>query len=131
MALALATDGLSPIADLQVELLDVLVQCCNGCKGLFNRRRVPAFALPPSDAFTLGFPLAELGVDLLAVLALVWLWGRGINELHTTCFSHAVFLVAVLAEVTPLPITTSETVLLVEAHCSIKSLERWVAVGVG
>jgi len=113
----LTAKRLSAIRDLRVNLLDLIVQLLDHFQGLLDRSRVPSLTLPASDSLTFRLTLAKLGVYLLAILALAWLLLRLVDKLHATGFTHAILPVAVLAEVTPLPIATSETVLLEEAHC--------------
>jgi flagellar biogenesis protein FliO len=72
--------------------------------------------LPAYNTFSFRLSLPKLCIGLLAVLAFCGLCCYTINKLHTTSFSHAIFLIAVLAEVAPLEISASEPVLLVKTH---------------
>lgn len=74
--------------------------------------------MPAVDAFNLGGPAPHLGVDFLAQLALLTNRDRLHDKLHATCFANTIFAVAVLPEVTPLPVTANETMLIEEAHVS-------------
>lgn len=76
------------------------------------------FALPSLNSFDLGDPTAHFCFNLLTEFALRARRDRLHDELHATCFADPVLLGTVLSEVTPLPIATSEAVLVVEAHVS-------------
>ena len=116
---------LQPAAALAAELVDFVIQSSNHLHRLVDRStELAAIALPASNAFDLGGPAAHLGVDLLAELALGSSGNCLHDELHATRFTDSVFLGTVLAEVAPLPVAASESMLVVEAHVS--SLKSWV-----
>lgn len=83
--------------------------------------------LPPPDAVHLSGSAAHLGVDLLAELAVCACGNRLHDELHAARLSDSVLLGTVLSEVAPLPVSTDEPVLVVEAHVS--DLKSWGAWG--
>lgn len=104
---------------LAPELVDFVVQSSNHLHGFVDRStELAPIALPAIDALDLGGPTAHLGVDLLAELALGASRNRLHDELHAAGFTDTVLLGAVLAEVTPLPVAASKSMLVVEAHVS-------------
>lgn len=113
------SDLLQSAVALAAELVDFVVQPANHLQRLVDRgAEFAAITLPAIDAFDLGGPAAHLGVDPLAELALGSCRNRLHDELHATRFTDPVLLGAVLAEVTPLPVAASKTMLVVEAHVS-------------
>ena len=116
---------LQPALALTAQLVDFVVQSSNHLHRFVNRStELAAITLPASDAIDLGGPATHLGVDLLAELALRASGNCLHDELHATRFADSVLLGTVLAEVTPLPVAASESVLVVEAHVS--SVKSWV-----
>ena len=83
-----------------------------------------AVALPATDAVHLGCSTAALGLNLVTQSAFLLDWQGLHDKFHTTSFARSVLAVAVLAEVSPLPITAEESVLVEEAHV-------WMYVTVG
>ena len=96
--------------DLHVKRLDVIA-------GFIDRRpeTVPV-SLPSSDVGLLPGSSTHLDLDLLARLALVAHSIRRHDQFHAACFTLPVLLVAVLPEMSPLPIATGEQVLVEETH---------------
>lgn len=115
----LSSNPLQSSVAFATQLIDLAIQASNQLHRFVNRRSefVP-LALPPVDTIDFGPPASHLGVDLLAQLALGPDRNRLHDELHTTSFTNAVFLGAVLAEVTPLPVAADESMLIEEAHVS-------------
>jgi hypothetical protein len=104
---------------LAPELVDFVVQSSNHLHRFVDRStKLAPVALPAIDALNLGGPAAHLGVDLLTELALGASGNCLHDELHAAGFTDAVLLGAVLAEVTPLPVAASKSMLVVEAHVS-------------
>jgi hypothetical protein len=98
------------LVDFLIEVFDDLVRSLDGCFEL------AALGLPSLDLDYLCSTTAELGVDLLADLALVIAPDYRIDKLHAAGFSGAILAVAVLAEAVPLPITAGPHHLVEEAH---------------
>lgn len=104
---------------LTAELVDFVVQSSNYLQRFVDRStELAAITLPTINALDLGGPAAHLGVDLLAKLALGSCRNCLHDELHATRFTDPVLLGTVLAEVAPLPVAASESMLIVEAHVS-------------
>jgi hypothetical protein len=115
----LGANALQPAVTLATKLIDLTIQNPNHVKRFVDRRpELAPFALPSVDPFNLCGPAPHLGVNLLAELALLSDGNRLHDKLHATCFTNPVLLGAVLAEVTPFPVTTHEPVLIEEAHVS-------------
>lgn len=98
------------IADLNVKTLDHVIGLVDRCA------ETTAFQFPALDLGDLGCSTAQLSVDFLASLALVRDAVGGHDQFHTTRFAGAVFTIAVLSEVAPLPVAASEQVLVEETH---------------
>jgi len=72
--------------------------------------------LPAVNTLNLSSPAAHLGVDFLAQLAFLTNRDCLHDKLHATRFANTIFAVAVLSEVTPLPVAANKTMLIEEAH---------------
>lgn len=104
---------------LAPELVDFVVQSSNQIQRFVDRgTKLVAITLPAVDTFDFGGPPAHLGVDLLAELAFGPCRNRLHDELHATRFTDSILFGAVLAEMAPLPIAASKSMLVVEAHVS-------------
>jgi len=116
---AMAADALESPVPLAPKLIDLGVKTTNHLHRLVNRcTELVTLTLPAIDALDLGGPATHLGVDLLAQLALLAHRHGLHNELHAACFTDPILPIAVLAEVSPLPVATHEPVLIEEAHVS-------------
>ena len=98
------------LVNLLVEILDNLIRSLNG------RLQLATLGLPSLDLDHFCSAAAELGVNLLAYLALVVASDDCIDELHAAGFSGAVFAVAVLTEAVPFPVAAGPHDLVEEAH---------------
>lgn len=96
--------------DFLVKTFDQVVRLIDGVS------ETSGFTLPPGDLVELSGSSTEFRLDLLAGLALVPDSIGCHDEFHTARFSGAILSVAVLSEVSPLPVAAGEDVLLVEAH---------------
>lgn len=115
----LRTNTLQPPVALALEIIELAVQTSNQIHRLADGRlEFAPLALPPVDALDFGRPAPNLGVDLLAELALLTDRHRLHDELHATGFTNPVLLGTVLSEMAPLPIAADEPVLIEEAHVS-------------
>ena len=114
---ASSSDGLQSPLFLIAQVVDLLLQCLDDPRGPFNGREKFASLPPPTaDAFNLSRFPALFGIDPLAQLALLVDRDGLHDKLHPTGFARSVFAVAMLAEVSPLPVAALETMLVVEAH---------------
>jgi hypothetical protein len=83
-----------------------------------DRGRFAAFALPALDVPRHLVPSTLLLLDVVTQLAGVWLRFRFVHQFETAGFAHAVFFVALLAEVTPSPVATGPAGLFKVTHDS-------------
>lgn len=85
--------------------------------GLFNG----GFPVPlsPPSLHVLGHLVVPslLFLDLVAQFTVSWHVIRIIDQLQATSFARSIFLVALLSEVTPFPVTTLPPRLFEVAHC--------------
>lgn len=129
-------NGVRPPGPVRLEVVDLLVEITHRLNSLFNRRRIfLRLLLPALDAVDLSRSATVLGVDLLADLAFGAEPVRLLDQPHTARFTNAVLLVAMAAEMSPLPVVAGEYMLIVEAHgreaqpdkcqCLVAAEERW------
>lgn len=112
-------NALKPPLSLATELVDLSVKTAYDLHGLLNgRSELAAFALPPADTVHFRRPTSHLRIDLLAKLAFLADGHRLHDQLHAACFANAILPIAVLSEVTPLPVAARKAVLIEEAHVS-------------
>jgi hypothetical protein len=101
------------------QFTDLSIQSANHLHGFLDGgSEFVRLALPSADTIHLRGSTAHLGVDLLTELAIGASRNCLHDEFHAACLADSVLLSAMLSEVAPLPIATSKTVLVVEAHVS-------------
>ena len=114
-----AANTLEPPLPLATQFIDLGVKPSYHLQGLFDgRSELATFALPPTNTVHLRRSSSHLRVDLLAELAFLADGYRLHDQLHAARFTDTVLPIAVLSEVTPLPIAARKTVLIEEAHVS-------------
>lgn len=87
------------------------LSCLNGC-WIFS------FSLPPKDVCGHLLNTTLFLGDWLADATVAGLIVGFIDEFETTCFSYAIFLVALLSKVAPYPKAAVPTDVVIETHCS-------------
>lgn len=110
-------DGVEELVSLLGNPSDVFLKLSHLLEGFLDRRRLVPLGLPTFDLLLAVLELAVLLLELLAQGASLGLFLALAEKLHAACFAHAVLGLTVLAELSPLPITTLEDVIVVEAHC--------------
>lgn len=111
------TSALEPHCPLIHHASNLMLQTLNDLFGPFNGGRKPIPLLPPAvNAVQFLCSTSLLGFEFLAMLATASHRDRCHDKLGATCFTSAIFSVAVLPEVVPLEIATLKFSLVVKAH---------------
>lgn len=99
-----------------LQVIDFLLQSADVLLSLLNRGSATGLLLPSLDLVFLLADASLLGVDLLADSALLCDLDGLHDEPHAAGLAGSVLLGAVLAEVAPLVVAASHSVLVIEAH---------------
>lgn len=104
---------------LAAQVVDLHVQSLDSSRGFVDRSpKLAAIALPSIDPIDLSGSTPHLCFNLVTKLALlVYVLGFH-DEFHAAGFPSPVLPVAVLTEMSPLPVSALEPVLIVETHVS-------------
>ena len=112
-----STNSLKTLSPLILKRVDLLLQVFDRGHGLVDRcPELSTVRLPALNTLVLGRSSTNLGVDLVAKLALLLHPRRRHDELHAARLAASVFPVAVLTEMAPLPVAALEDMLVEETH---------------
>lgn len=111
------SDSLKPPLTLASQVKDLPVQNLDHISRSVNRGpKFVAFSFPAVDPVQLCASASLFRIDFVAEFTFLSDRDRLHDEFHTACFTCAIFSVAVLSEVSPLPVAAGEPMLIEEAH---------------
>lgn len=109
--------GLGPALTLAHQILHLTLQLPDDVLGALNRgHKFAPFPLPSVNALLLLGATPLLCIDFVTNPAFLAVRHCAHNKLHTARFTCAILSVAMLPEMAPFPIATSETMLVKETH---------------